>query len=53
MKYTGRWLVKIRRYDGSTSVLKRYDSYTDARHHVLRLNTETQSKTHYVEAEHE
>lgn len=44
------WLVKIRRYDGSTSVLGRFAEWDEAQNYASELNRHVQAKIHYVEA---
>ena len=43
------WLVKIKRYDGSESVLGRYAYWDDAQSKASKLNRDSQSKQYYVE----
>ena len=43
------WIVKIRRYDGSTSVVKQFTLEPMARNYAGRLNEEYQTNTYYVE----
>jgi hypothetical protein len=46
----GEWLLKIRRYDGSDSVLRDYGPERDAaRAEAARLNAEVQTDQYYVE----
>ncbi len=44
-----KWLVKIRRYDGSESVVDSYDHRDDAENEMRYLNEAYQTDTHYVE----
>lgn len=44
-----QWLVKIRRYDGSESVVDSYDHRDDADNEARYLNEAYQADTHYVE----
>lgn len=44
-----QWLVKIRRYDGSESVLGSYEHREDAENEVRYLNEAYQTDSHYVE----
>ena len=46
---THEWVVKIKRYDGSTSILRRFSVEEAARKEASRLNAEYQTGTHYVE----
>lgn len=46
----GDWLLKIKRYDGSDSIIWHYESQDDAQAEADRLNAEIQSDIHYVEA---
>lgn len=44
-----RWLVKIRRYDGSESVVEMYDHRDDAENEMRYLNEAYQTDIYYVE----
>lgn len=44
-----QWLVKIRRYDGSESVVGSYDHRDDAENEMRYLNEGYQAETYYVE----
>ncbi len=44
-----QWLVKIRRYDGSESVVDSYDHRDDAENEMRYLNEACQATTYYVE----
>lgn len=44
-----RWLVKVRRYDGSESVVNSYDRREDAEIEVRYRNVAYQANTYYVE----
>lgn len=46
---TYKWLVKLRRYDGSTSIVSAHAKEFDARMKACHLNTEYQTTSHYVE----
>lgn len=49
MRKPGDWLLKVRRYDGSDSILRHYTTEDEARIEAERLNGEIQSDIYYVE----
>jgi hypothetical protein len=44
------WLVKVKRYDDSESIVARYEYWDDAQSRASKLNRDSQSKQYYVEA---
>ena len=44
-----RWLVKVLRYGGGTSVLAHYDDAGDAAEDAAQRNIDYQTRAHYVE----
>lgn len=46
---TLQWLLKVKRYDGSESVLSRYENRDVAQKLADKLNADIQSNIYYVE----